>query len=31
MAIPLGDHNPMYQWTLAATVGGGAATLTIWA
>ncbi len=28
MAIPLGDHNPMYQWTLAATVGGGAATLT---
>jgi len=20
MAIPLGDHNPMYQWALAATV-----------
>ena len=28
MAVPLGDHNPIYQWTLAATVGGGAATLT---
>ncbi len=28
MAIPLGDHNPLYQWTLAAVVGGGAATLT---
>jgi hypothetical protein len=28
MAVPLGDHNPLYQWTLAATVGGGAATLT---
>jgi hypothetical protein len=27
MAIPLGDHNPIYQWTLAATVGGGTATL----
>jgi len=28
MAVPLGDHNPMYQWTLSAVVGGGAATLT---
>ncbi len=28
MAVPIGDHNPVYQWTLAATVGGGAATLT---
>jgi hypothetical protein len=28
MAVPLGDHNPMYQWTLAATMGGGVATLT---
>jgi hypothetical protein len=28
MAVPLGDHNPIYQWTLAATVGGGVATLT---
>ena len=28
MAIPLGDKNPLYQWTLAAFVGGGAATLT---
>jgi len=28
MAIPLGDHNPMYQWALATTVGGGVATLT---
>ena len=28
MAVPLGDHNPLYQWTLAAAVGGGAATLT---
>ena len=28
MAVPLGDHNPLYQWTLAAVVGGGAATLT---
>jgi len=28
MAVPLGDHNPLYQWTLAATVGGGVATLT---
>jgi len=28
MAIPLGDHNPMYQWALAATVGGGVASLT---
>ena len=28
MASPLGDHNPLYQWTLAAVVGGGAATLT---
>jgi hypothetical protein len=28
MAVPLGDHNPMYQWTLAAVAGGGVATLT---
>ena len=28
MAVPLGDHNPIYQWGLAATLGGGAATLT---
>jgi hypothetical protein len=28
MAVPLGDKNPLYQWTLAAVVGGGAATLT---
>jgi len=28
MAVPLGDHNPLYQWVLAAAVGGGAATLT---
>lgn len=28
MAVPLGDHNPIYQWTLAAVVGGGVATLT---
>jgi hypothetical protein len=28
MAVPLGDHNPMYQWAMAAMVGGGAATLT---
>ena len=28
MAVPLGDKNPMYQWTLSAVVGGGAATLT---
>jgi hypothetical protein len=28
MAVPLGDHIPLYQWTLAAVVGGGAATLT---
>jgi hypothetical protein len=28
MAVPLGDQNPLYQWTLAAVVGGGAATLT---
>jgi hypothetical protein len=28
MAIPLGDHNPMYQWALAGAVGGGAAALT---
>lgn len=27
MAVPLGDHNPIYQWTLAAVAGGGAATL----
>ena len=27
MAVPLGDKNPLYQWTLAAVVGGGAATL----
>jgi hypothetical protein len=28
MAVPLGDHNPLYQWALAGTVGGGVATLT---
>lgn len=28
MAVPLGDKNPLYQWTLAAVFGGGAATLT---
>jgi hypothetical protein len=28
VAVPLGDKNPLYQWTLAAVVGGGAATLT---
>lgn len=28
MAVPLGDKNPLYQWTLAAVVGGGLATLT---
>lgn len=27
MAVPLADKNPLYQWTLAAVVGGGAATL----
>jgi hypothetical protein len=27
MAVPLGDKNPLYQWTLAAFIGGGAATL----
>jgi hypothetical protein len=27
MAVPLGGHNPLYQWTLAAFIGGGAATL----
>ncbi len=28
MAVPLGDHNPLYQWALAAAFGGGTATLT---
>jgi hypothetical protein len=28
MAVPLGDKNPLYQWTLAAVIGGCAATLT---
>ncbi len=27
MAVPLGGHNPIYQWTLAAFIGGSAATL----
>jgi Domain of unknown function (DUF4126) len=27
MAVPLGNQNPLYQWTLAAALGGGAATL----
>ena len=27
MAVPLSGHNPLYQWTLAAFMGGGAATL----
>ena len=26
MAVPLGDKNPLYQWTLAAVLGGGTAT-----
>ena len=26
MAVPLGNQNPLYQWTLAAALGGGAAT-----
>jgi len=26
MAVPLGNQNPLYQWTLAAVLGGGAAT-----
>ena len=28
MAVPLGNHNPLYQWTIAAVMGGGVATLT---
>jgi hypothetical protein len=28
MAVPLGDRNPLFQWTLAAFAGGGLATLT---
>ncbi len=28
MAMPLSHHNPLYQWTLAAVVGGGSASLT---
>lgn len=28
MAAPLGNHNPLYQWVLAAAFGGGTATLT---
>ena len=28
MGASLGDHNPLYQWTMAATVGGGVASLT---
>jgi hypothetical protein len=27
MAVPLADKNPIYQWTIATIVGGGAATL----
>ena len=27
MAVPLADKNPIYQWTIAAVIGGGAATL----
>jgi hypothetical protein len=27
MAVPLGDKNPLEQWVLAATMGGGLATL----
>ncbi len=27
MAVPLGGHNPLYQWTLAAFIGGSMATL----
>ena len=26
MAVPLADKNPIYQWTLAAVLGGGVAT-----
>jgi hypothetical protein len=28
MAVPLGDKNPLYQWVLAGTIGGGMATFT---
>ncbi len=28
MAVPLGDKNALYQWTIAATIGGSLATLT---
>ena len=28
MAVPLGDKNPFYQWTMSAVAGGGVATLT---
>jgi hypothetical protein len=28
MAVPLGDKNPLEQWALALTIGGGTATLT---
>ncbi|MCE0498392.1 MAG: DUF4126 domain-containing protein [Methylacidiphilales bacterium] len=28
MAVPLSGHNPLYQWTLAAFLGGGLSTLT---
>jgi hypothetical protein len=28
MAVPLGDKNPLFQWILAGSVGGGVATLT---
>ena len=27
MAVPLGGHNPLYQWTLAAFMGGGLVTM----
>jgi len=27
MAVPMSGHNPIYQWTLAAFIGGGSATL----
>jgi hypothetical protein len=28
MAVPLGDKNPLQQWALAGSLGGGAALLT---
>jgi hypothetical protein len=28
MAVPLGDKNPLFQWVLAGSIGGGMAALT---